>query len=284
MAARNLRERLMLQLARQNRKDSLAYVAVEKYLDDIASNHLPLVAKRMKISLAELQDVISDIQSLNPRLEQAIVSPHEYIEEEVTVIEKNEDLEVLMNNDYLPNLHISQQYRTLLSSDDTPKEVRDYVKEKIRSGVFLINSIIQRQSTIQKISNVIVNEQKDFFMKGVNYMRPLTMAQVADQVNVHETTVSRAVAGKYLRCKHGLIPLRQLFTTGYEDDNGNSVSNMVVKNAIKSMIEEEDSYTPLSDSQIAQKLRDLGLRVARRTVAKYRESLSILSSNLRRKY
>ena len=150
--------------------------------------------------------------------------------------------------------------------------------------VFLINSIIQRQSTIQKISNVIVNEQKDFFMKGVNYMRPLTMAQVADQVNVHETTVSRAVAGKYLRCKHGLIPLRQLFTTGYEDDNGNSVSNMVVKNAIKSMIEEEDSYTPLSDSQIAQKLRDLGLRVARRTVAKYRESLSILSSNLRRKY
>ncbi len=284
VAAHDLQERLLLQLRRQGREDSLAYRAVHDYLDEIAANHLPQVARKLKISLKQFQDVLSEIHSLSPRLQQGEVSPHEYIEEEVTVAEKGDRLEVHMNNGYLPSLHISNQYRKLLQDPSSGKDVREYVKEKIRSGVFLINSIIQRQTTIQKIVTAIVDEQQEFFFLGPNFLKPMTMAQVAEKVSVHETTVSRAVAGKYMRCKHGLIPLRKFFTTGYEDERGNSVSNSVVKTAIKNMIDGEDEHSPLSDSQIARELKKQGLKVARRTVAKYRESMGILPSNLRRKY
>jgi RNA polymerase sigma-54 factor len=285
IAARNLRERLMLQLERLGKQDTLAYKAVDLHLDDLAANHLPKVARKLKISVELLQaEVISVIHGLSPHLNKGEVSPHEYIEEEVTVLQNADMLEVHMNNGYLPPLHISNQYRRYLQDPECAPDVRDYVKEKIRSGVFLINSIIQRQTTIQKISHAIVETQADFFHFGPDHLHPMTMAQVAEMVGVHETTVSRAVAGKYLRCKHGLIPLRRFFTTGYEDDFGNSISNLVVKNAIKKMIEEEDKQLPISDSQIARQLRKQGLRVARRTVAKYRECLGILPSNLRRKY
>jgi RNA polymerase sigma-54 factor len=285
IAARDLRERLLIQLDRIGKKDTLAYKAVDLYLDDLAANHLPKVARKLKISMELLQGEVTDvIHGLSPHLGNCEVSPHEYIEEEVTVIQNNDVLEVHMNNGYLPPLHISNQYRRYLQDPDCDQEVREYVKEKIRSGVFLINSIIQRQTTIQKITHSIVETQADFFHLGPDHLHPMTMAQVAEMVGVHETTVSRAVAGKHLRCKHGLIPLRRFFTTGYEDDFGNSVSNAVVKNAIRKMIDEEDKQVPISDSQIARQLRKQGLRVARRTVAKYRECLGILPSNLRRKY
>lgn len=285
IAARDLRERLLIQLERIGKKDTLAYSAVELYLDDLAANHLPKVARKLKVSLDVLQaDVIDVIHGLSPHLGNTEVSPHEYIEEEVTVIKNKGVLEVHMNNGYLPPLHISSQYRRYLQDPNCDLEVREYVKEKIRSGVFLINSIIQRQTTIQKITHSIVETQADFFNLGPDHLHPMTMAQVAEMVGVHETTVSRAVAGKHLRCKHGLIPLRRFFTTGYEDDFGNSVSNAVVKSAIRKIIDEEDKQSPISDSQIARQLRKQGLRVARRTVAKYRECLGILPSNLRRKY
>ena len=235
--------------------------------------------------MPELQSqVLNVIHGLSPHLQHGEVSPHEYIEEEVTVLETTEGLEVHMNNGYLPPLHISKQYRKYLQDPDCTKEVREYVKEKIRSGVFLINSIIQRQTTIQKIALAIVENQAQYFHLGPDFLKPMTMSQVAEMVGVHETTVSRAVSGKFLRCKHGLVPMRNFFTTGYEDEHGNSVSNSVVKNAIRKIIDDEDKFNPVSDSQIGRILSKQGLKVARRTVAKYRESMGILPSNLRRKY
>ncbi|OGV48774.1 MAG: RNA polymerase sigma-54 factor [Lentisphaerae bacterium GWF2_52_8] len=284
VAAPDLRTRLLLQLERKGQEDTPVYIAVRDYLDEIAANHLPVVAKKMDISIEELKDVILEMQALNPRLSTESVSPHEYVHEEVIISEEAGELKVKVNNDYLPNLYISKQYRLLLEDQNTPKETRDYVKEKIRSGVYLINSIIQRQTTIRKIAGAIVEMQAEFFLKDMNAMRPMTMAQVAEKVGIHETTVSRAVSGKFLRCKHGLFPLRQFFSTGYETEDGNSVSKNVVKNAIKALIEREDSYSPLSDSDIVLELEKEGYKVARRTVAKYRESMNILPSNLRRHY
>jgi RNA polymerase sigma-54 factor len=238
----------------------------------------------MHLTIAHMKEIIDVIQSLNPRLEAGQVLPSEYISEEVRVVEANGELQVRMNNDNLPNLFISRQYRQLLNNPETTKDVKDYVKEKIRSGVFMINSIIQRQTTIRKIAMAIVSMQEEFFKYGMDHLKPLTMAQVAEQVGVHETTVSRAVSGKYLRCKYGLLSLRQFFSTGYQAEDGRLVSNAVVKQTIRQLINEEDDHKPLSDSQLAKLLNEQGYKVVRRTVAKYRESMGILASNLRREY
>ncbi|MDD3118052.1 MAG: RNA polymerase factor sigma-54 [Victivallales bacterium] len=284
VAAPDLRTRLLLQLERQGRRKEPVYTAVSKYLNDIAANHLPQVAKKMHLSLDELKEIIGEIQKLNPRLSSDTVSPHEYIREEVTVEKENGELTVRMNNEHLPNLYISKKYRELLDDPNTPKETRDYIKEKLQAGVFLINSIIQRQLTIRKIATALVEFQRDFFLHGREHLKPLTMAQIAAKVGIHETTVSRAVAGKYLRCDYGLIPLRSFFTSGYETEDGQAVSKNVVMDAIRQMIEEEDPFAPLSDSAIVKELKEKGYNVARRTVAKYRDGMNILPSNLRRKY
>jgi RNA polymerase sigma-54 factor len=172
----------------------------------------------------------------------------------------------------------------LLASDSTPPETRDYIKDKIRRAAFLINSLGQRQSTLERIARAIVDAQEAFFKNGIDAMRPLTMGEVAQKIGVHETTVSRGVAAKYLECKFGLVPMRQFFSNGYCDSEGRDVSNIAVKNAVRRFVENEDPHRPLSDSCIAERLRRSGLNVARRTVAKYRESMGILSSKLRRQY
>jgi RNA polymerase sigma-54 factor len=284
VAAKDLRERLLLQLDRKDMGGTLAYIAIRDHLDDIGGNRLPQVAKKMGIDIEGLKGAIETIQTLSPRLVAEPVSPHEYIREEVDIEEEAGELKVKMNNEYLPSLRISGRYKEMLKDANTPKDTRDYIKDKIRAGVFLINSVIQRQTTIRKIVAAIVEWQADFFLKGANHMRPMTMAQIAEKAGIHETTVSRAVAGKHLRCKHGLIPMRKFFSTGYEAEDGSIVSNNVVKDIIRGMVDKEDSAKPLSDSEIAADLKKQGYNVARRTVAKYRDLLAIPPSNLRRQY
>ena len=285
VGAKNLRERLLLQLTSLGKEDTLTYNAIDLYLDDIAANRLPKVAKTMQITMTELQQIISEIQNLTPHLKDTLpVLPQNYVEEEVEIIEEHGALKVKINDGRVPSLKISPYYKKMLKNPDLAKDAKDYIKSKINGGVFLINSLMQRQPTIHKITNAIVSQQEAFFREGLNHLRPLTMSQVAELSGVHETTVSRAVAGKYLRCQYGLFPLRYFFTPGYTSSNGEEVSNATVKKAIKELISKEDSRKPLSDSQLANLLKDQGLKVARRTVAKYRESLSILPSNLRRQY
>jgi RNA polymerase sigma-54 factor len=285
VGARNLQERLLIQLRRNDKQDTLTYKAIELYLDDIAANRLPKVAKTMEITMTELHQVISEIQNLTPHLTDNMpVLPQNYVEEEVEIIEEHGVLAVKINDGRVPTLKISPYYKKMLKDPHLAKDAKEYIKSKINGGVFLINSLMQRQSTIHKITNAILSEQETFFKEGLNHLRPLTMSQVADLSGVHETTVSRAVSGKYLKCKYGLFPLRYFFTPGYTASNGSEVSNATVKKAIKELISKEDPRKPLSDSQLANLLKEQGLKVARRTVAKYRENLSILPSNLRRQY
>jgi len=284
VCARDLRERLLLQLRRQGKSNTLTYTAIHDHLDDLANNRLPQVARKLKITMTDMQAIISEIQSLNPRLQHDTNNASDYVEEEASVIEHNGKLEVQINNQYLPNLYISPQYKQLLEDPDTPKETRDYIKEKMRAAMFLINSINQRQSTLERIVGAIAQTQGDFFRGGMSHMRPLTMAQIATTVGVHETTVSRAVSGKYLRCKFGLLPLRQFFSAGFQTDDGKGVSSNAIKNAISKLIDNEDKTAPLSDSCIAKQLQTQNFNVARRTVAKYREALGIIPSHLRKSY
>lgn len=198
---------------------------------------------------------------------------------------KEEDYLVSTNNDILPHLRISNTYKDLMARPDSSAEVREYIREKIRAGKYLIKSLHQRQQTLLNIAREIVHRQRPFLDKGPSHLRPMTMAQVAQAVGVHETTVSRAVAGKYMETPRGVFELRYFFTSGLPTAGGESaVSNQSVKQIIQELVAQEDKRKPLSDEEIVRQLGARGIIIARRTVAKYRSELNILPSHLRRAY
>jgi RNA polymerase sigma-54 factor len=191
---------------------------------------------------------------------------------------------VLLNNDHIPHLHISDHYRKLMADPGTPSDVKNYIKEKVRAGMFLIKSIGQRQQTIFNIAREIVTVQTEFFDHGITHLRPLTMAEVATVVGIHETTVSRAIANKYMQTPRGTFEMKYFFTPGYKTADGKTVSNKTIKDAIANLVAGEDPSEPLSDQAMVEALAASGTTVARRTVAKYREELKILPSHLRKSF
>jgi DNA-directed RNA polymerase specialized sigma54-like protein len=202
------------------------------------------------------------------------------------LLEKRErwDFTVANRNDHLPNLRISNTYKDLLSQAETSPEVRDYIREKIKAGKFLIKSLHQRQSTILNIGNQIVKRQREFMEKGVEHLKPMTMVQIAEVVGVHETTVSRAVSGKFMQTPQGIFEMKFFFTSGVSTSDGQTMSNTSVKTILAEMIAGEDKGKPLSDEELVARLKDKGIVIARRTVAKYRSELNVLPSHLRRSY
>jgi RNA polymerase sigma-54 factor len=181
-------------------------------------------------------------------------------------------------------LRISNTYKDLMSQRENSAEVRNYIREKIRAGKFLIKSLHQRQQTILNIAREIVRRQREFMEKGVAFLKPLTMVQVAEVVGVHETTVSRAVSGKYIQTPQGLFEMKYFFTAGIQTASGDGLSNTSVKDMIADIFKKEDPTKPLSDQEVVKMLQDKGIVIARRTVAKYRTELNILPSNLRKVY
>jgi RNA polymerase sigma-54 factor len=184
----------------------------------------------------------------------------------------------------MPQLRISGTYKDLLAQSETSAEVREYVREKIKAGKFLIKSLNQRQSTILSIGREIVKRQRDFMEKGVEHLKPMTMVMVAEVVGVHETTVSRAVSGKFMRTPQGIFEMKFFFTSGVATADGQTVSNTSVKNILAELIAGENPAKPLSDDQLVNKLKEKNIMIARRTVAKYRAELNVLPSHLRRTY
>ena len=285
IAARDLAECLLLQLERQGKKDCLAWRVVRQHLDDVARNHLPHVAKELGVSLTELGEAIREIRLLSPH-PCSIMAPDNpfFIVPEVTVVKGDHGYELIYEESSLPRLRIAPHYFKLLENPDTPQATRDYIKEKLLSGKSLIKSLEQRRKTIIQIAQVIVDTQYDFLEKGIDGLKPLTMKQVAQKIGVHETTVSRAIACKYIQTPRGLLEFKFFFTSGYQASDGELISNRGVMEMIKDLVADEDSAKPLSDDHIAKVLKDKGIPVARRTVAKYREELGIPSSHLRREH
>lgn len=287
VAAIDLKDRLLIQLLRRGfDKHSPVYQVVERHLDDLAHNRLPQIAKNLRIGMDQLHDAIETIHSLQPRITTSNhEAPAEYVCEEMTIAEDEDgELVLTLHNNYLPSLSISNRYREMLKDPSTPQETKEYIRDKVRAAGFLISSIEQRQNTVEKIARSLMAHQEEFFKYGKDRMKPLTMAEVAEEIGVHETTISRGVSGKYLRCKYGLFALKYFFTAGYTAEDGDAVSNVAVKERIRVLIEQEDSKKPLSDDKISKILKDEGLNVARRTVAKYRESMKIPASKMRRTY
>lgn len=285
VGADDLRECLLIQLERLGKRQSLAYRLVDMHLDDLANKRYPILARKMGVPVEQISRSADFISTLDPRpASRFSASSNNYVTPDIIVEHQAREWVPVMNNDDLPHLRLSNAYKDMLSQPGSSAEVRNYIREKLRSGKFLIRSIQQRQQTIYKIAVQILAHQREFLEKGTGFLRPLNMAQVADEVGVHETTVSRAIAGKYMATPHGVFELKFFFSHGVRTESGEDLSNTSVKNAIADLIKGEPKSKPLSDDKLAKILDQQGIKVARRTVAKYREALGILPSHLRKSF
>jgi len=286
VGARDLRECLLLQMQRAGREQSLEYKIVSEHMEDLGKRRFPDIARRIGISVEDVQRAADSIARLNPRPGQVFsAAPQNYVLPDVVVEKVDDDYQITLNSEQIPHLRISNVYKDIISSGDSQtREVKNYVRDKIRSGKFLIRSIHQRQQTILNIARQIVSRQRDFLEHGPSHLKPMRMAEVADAVGLHETTVSRAVSGKYMATPQGVFEMKYFFTGGYETATGESLSNISVKEAILDLVKHENGSAPLSDHEIVEILSERGIPIARRTVAKYRTELNILPSHMRRKY
>jgi RNA polymerase sigma-54 factor len=286
VGARDLRECLLLQLERKKLKHTLEYKIVSECFDALSKRRIPEIARLMQRDLDDIQESLLRIANLEPRPGREFLPNNDiYVLPEVFVVRGDDgEFVVTTNNDHIPHLRISNHYKDLMAQADSNAEVRNYIREKIRAGKFLIKSLHQRQSTILNIGREIVKRQREFMEKGTAHLKPLTMVQVAEVVGVHETTVSRAVSGKYMQTPFGIFEMKYFFTSGLQTADGESMSNRSVKEMIEEIFAGEDQTKPLSDHQVVQMLQAKGIVIARRTVAKYRAELGILPSNLRKVY
>ena len=283
VAARDLKECLLIQLRRQGRGESLAAEIVAGHLPDLGARRHGLIAKALKVDLEDIAEAAEEIASLEPmpgrEFEPAAPA---FVTAEVAIERVDGELQVRGRDDNLPRLRISNLYRNLMMDEKTSPEVRRYILEKVKAGENLIKSIGQRQSTIQRIAGEILKVQREFMTEGVGKLRPLTMAEVAEKIGVHETTVSRAISNKFIETPQGLYEMKYFFTPGFKTADGQEVSNKSIKDVILQLVDGEDARKPLSDQTMVEELKSRGIDVARRTIAKYREELNIQPSHMRR--
>ena len=285
VGSRDLRECLLIQLRRLSKEHSLEYRIVDRHIEDLGKRRFPEIARRLGTTVEQVQRAAGFIGTLDPKPGQIFTpDPNNYVLPDVNVEKIGGEWTISLNGEQIPHLRISNTYKDLMSQDKGGAEVKDYIRDKIRSGKFLIKSIHQRQQTISNIAHEIVGKQKAFLEAGPSALKPLTMVQIADIVGVHETTVSRAISGKYMATPWGVFDMKYFFTPGYQTAGGESMSNTSVKGTIAEMVKSEDTSSPLSDKEIVDLLKKRGIPIARRTVAKYRNELNILPSNMRKRY
>lgn len=286
VAAADLSECLLLQLIRRGEGNGLAARILRHHLPQLARHRYDEIAKDLRVPVSEITAASRVIASLEPKPGRPYAEADEQgvIPDLIVVRNLGEEggFAVRLNEDDLPRLRISSEYKDLLSGQGKNEELLLYLRDKIRGARVFLRSLQQRQQTLLAIGNQIVSRQEEFFNKGASALKPLIMAQVADAVGLHVTTVSRAVSGKYMETPQGLFEMRYFFTPGFQNTDGTSVSNEMVKGAIKEMTDRESPRSPLSDQEIVVELEGRGLKVARRTIAKYREQLGILPSHLRK--
>ena len=285
VGARDLRECLLLQLQFLELDEPLVETIVRDHWDEFMQRKFVPLAKTLGIDLKTLESIVELIKHLDPKPgrkysnERAI-----YVEPDVHVHKVGDEYVIVLNEDGMPKLRINSGYRSMLNSMDSKQdgETVNYIKDKIRSAVWLIKSLDQRQRTIYKVAESIVKHQREFLEKGIDHLRPLVLRDVADDIQMHESTVSRVVSNKYMHTPRGLFLMKYFFHSGIDSDTGEDISSLTVKKKIQGFIDNEDPRKPLSDSKIMKILNDEGINIARRTVAKYRDELNIPSSTDRK--
>ena len=285
VAARGLQECLRIQLRRAGQApDSATIRLVENHLEELGGKSAAELAKAAGLTEAEAAEALKTIALLDPKPGLKFSAPPAvYVTPEVEIRRTAEGKYVVeMLKEGLPRLHISAEYESMLEDPETAAEARKYLAEKIRSGKFILDSLHQRRETVRRLAEEIAAAQTEFFEQGISRLKPLTMGAVADKLGVHETTVGRAVSGKYVKTPQGVFELKFFFTVGLKTADGGTISTEAVKEAVAKVLAHEDVRHPLSDQAIADKLKAQGYQVARRTVAKYREQLGVPPAHKRK--
>jgi RNA polymerase sigma-54 factor len=288
VAARDLQECLWLQIKHLGLEGTPTEKIVTEHLRLLQNHQVPEIARRLGMTIEDLKEHIEVIRNLDPK-PGSRYNPQQsqYVIPDVYVVKVEDQYVAMLNEEGLPQLRISPTYRRLLDKNaagpaEETSETRNYVKDKFRSALWLIKSVDQRQKTIQKVANSIINFQREFLDHGIEYLRPLVLRDVANDIGMHESTVSRVVNNKYMHTPQGVFEMKFFFHSGISSSYGDSVSSVTIKQRIRKIIEAEDPRKPLSDSKIVSILQKEGLMLARRTIAKYREELKIPTSNQRK--
>lgn len=283
VGARNLQECLRIQLQQRGVCDPLIEKMVDEYLEAAASGRYAWIAGRTGVSVEEVRKAMQLIRTLNPKPGSAISSaaPCSYVVPDITVRNIDGEYLILINDTQVPGLRVNPYYKRM--ARDADGDARKFIEGRIGSALWLIRSIEQRRQTLHKVMQTIIELQPDFFAIGSRHLLPMTMKQVADRVGVHESTVSRATANKYVATAHGLFSLRSFFSAGVSAMDGSTMSATRVKREMRELVASEDPIRPLSDQALTELLAKRGIAVSRRTVAKYREELEILPSCRRKK-
>ena len=285
VASRDLKECLLIQLEQMNPRDAIAEKIVSEHLSLLKNRNYPAIAKRLGMSLDRVNRAALVISRLDPKPGKAFGG--EVIQEiipDVYVYKVEGDYVINLNDDGIPRLKINSLYRDILSGSRlTPEGDRKYIQDKLRSALWLIRSIHQRQRTIYKVAKSLVKFQREFFDKGIQYLKPLVLRDVAEDIQMHESTISRVTHNKYVHTPQGIYELKFFFNAGITSTQGEAMASESVKNLVREIIANEDPRKPYSDEKLVQILQGMNIHIARRTVSKYREMMRILSSNERRK-
>lgn len=285
VAARDLQECLTLQIQHLHLEGTPTETIVSEHLRLLHNHQMPDLARKLGLTIEELKGHVEIIQHLDPKPGSRFnPQPSQYVIPDVYIVKVEDQYVAVLNEDGLPQLRISPTYRRLLDkgASENSGETRAYVKDKFRSALWLIKSVEQRQKTIHKVATSICTFQRDFLDLGIEHLRPLVLRDVANDIGMHESTVSRVVTNKYMHTPQGVFEMKYFFHSGISSSYGDAVSSVTIKNRIKKIIESEDPKKPLSDSKIVNILQREGLMLARRTIAKYREGLKIPTSNQRK--
>ncbi len=286
IGAKNLQECLLIQIYRKGGVSELAEKIVTKYFDYLQKLKISALAKRLDILPEEVQSAIREIGRLEPKpgrtLNESISAP---ITPDVLVENIDGEIVLVYNERFAPSIRVSKNYSKILNKGSKASgDEKKFVREKLNSASWLIKAIEQRKSTIIKVMSSIIDTQPDFFTEGPAHLKPLILQDIADRIEMHISTVSRVINGKYVQTPHGIFELKYFFTSGVTQNNGTDISSMKIKDEIKKMIESETPKKPLSDQKIADLLKVKGFEVARRTIAKYRDQLEILPARLRKQF
>jgi RNA polymerase sigma-54 factor len=285
VAARDLQECLLLQIRHLGLEDTPSGTIVSEHLRLLQNHQVPEIARKMGMTIDDLKEHIEVIRHLDPKPGSRYnPGKSQYVIPDVYVMKVEDQYVALLNEDGLPQMRISPVYRRLLDkgASGNDDETRAYVKDKFRSALWLIKSVEQRQKTIHKVATSIINFQRDFLDHGIEHLRPLVLRDVANDIGMHESTVSRVVTNKYMHTPQGVFEMKYFFHSGISSSYGENVSSVTIKQRIRKIVENEDPRKPLSDSKIVSILQREGLELARRTIAKYREELKIPTSNQRK--
>ncbi|HUF12200.1 MAG TPA: RNA polymerase factor sigma-54 [Longimicrobiales bacterium] len=285
IAARDLRECLLLQLEDQNLEETLTYRIVKDYFDQLINHRWSEISKDLSVTPREVQTAADEVSKLDPKpgIKYSDASDR-YIVPDLIVDEIGGEYHVFLNDTSLPRLKLSRAYREIARDKNKFKgENKEFISNKLNSANWMIQAIEQRRQTMLKVMNFIVDRQREFFEKGVQYLKPLTLREVAEVIDMHESTVSRVTNEKFVQSPRGVLPLKYFFSSGLSTDSGEDVSARGIKDKINKLVDEEDPKKPLTDQAIVNILKEDGIQIARRTVAKYRDQLGILSARMRKR-